>query len=251
MRRLMRSALLAAAIVVTGCLATACAQSASGAIATASPSVTAPATATVPATPTPAPSTPAPTPATVSPSVVTSSATPTPATSSPASSGLSPSDLIWLWVVLGALILLGIILWTTHSPTRFPGRTPVGAASPATWRSRADDAYAQGGILDGAVRSAERAGAFADMSDTRWYDIRLGADNLTQTLYAMREAAPTEERRGQVTDALDALEAVRYAVDADVSIRGETPEQSADLHSRLLALQSSLNEMRAPEGFVQ
>ena len=70
-------------------------------------------------------------------------------------------------------------------------------------------------------------------------------------LYAMREAAPTGERRAQVTDALAALEAVRNAVDADVSIRGETPEQSGDLHSRLLALQSSLNALRVPEGRVQ
>jgi len=153
--------------------------------------------------------------------------------------------------VLGALLLLGIILWTTHSPTRFPGRAPVAAASPVTWRSRADDAYAQGGILDGAIRAAERDGAFADMSDTRWYDIRLRADDLTEMLYAMREAAPTVERRTQVTDALAALEEVRNAVDADVSIRGETPEQSEDVHSRLLALQSSLNALRVPEGRVQ
>ena len=143
MRRLDRSALLAAAIIVAGCLATVCVQAAGGAVIRSSPSAGAPTTGSAPPSPTPAP--PSPTPTAASPTAAPSTA---PASSSPASSSGSSSNLIWLGVILGALALLGIILWTTRSPAR--------SSAAAGWRSRAADAYAKGGALDGAV-DAQRA----------------------------------------------------------------------------------------------
>src|SRR5215475_12655128 len=203
MRRRVKGVLLAAVIAGAGGLAAACVQSASGAVTTSSPVATAPATTTLTLSPTPA--TPSPTPSVVSPTEAPTTAPTSPATSPASSSGLA-SDLIWLWIVLGALVLLGIIYFATRGPSR----SSVAAAS---WRSRAEDAYAAGAALDRAARAAERQGAFAEGTSAR-YDIQRYADDLTQRLYGMRETAPNEERRRQVADALAALQGVRYAVDA-------------------------------------
>jgi hypothetical protein len=254
MRRPVKSALLAAAILVTGCLATACAQAASGAAIRDSPTAT--------AQPSVTPPTPTLTPTTVAPSTVFTTITPTPtapttpATSTPASSGGSGTDLIWLWVILGALALLGIILWATRRPSRAPAPAPIPgpARSSATgWHARAADAYAQGAALDGAVRAAAREGAFIEPAGERWYEIRSLADDLAERLYAMRETAPNAERHAEVEHALRSLDAVRFAVDAEPTI---TPEdegaaQDANLHSSLLALESALNRLRTPESRYQ
>ena len=240
MRRRVNGVLLAAVIAGAGCLAAACVQGASGAVAT-SPGVVASVTETPPPSPTSA--APSPTPSVVSPTEAPTTAAPTspatPATSPASSSGLA-SDLIWLWIVLGALVLLGIIFFATRGPSR----SSVAAAS---WRSRAEDAYAAGGALDRAVRAAERQGAFTEGNSARWHDIQRHADDLTQRLYAMRETAPNEERRGQVADALAALQGVRYAVDAQRAPGGAGAQQSGPLHARLLDLESSLNELRLPD----
>jgi hypothetical protein len=234
LRHRVKSVLLVAAIVGVGFLAAACVQSASGAGATSTPSASAPPTDTAPPSPTSAPPSP-------EPSVTTPSVAPTTApASSPASSSGSSFDLIWVWVALGALVLLGIILWATRGPSR----SSVPAAS---WRSRAADAYATGGALDGAVRAAERQGAFTEGTGGSWYDIQRHADDLTQRLYAMRETAPTEERRGQVADALAALQAIRYAVDAQRAPGGASARQSGPIHARLSDLESALNALRMPD----
>jgi len=240
MRHLMNRVALAGAILVTGCLAAACAQAASGAVATSSAGASAPATATAPPSPTVAP--PSPTPSVASPPAAPTTAVPTPPTtpaSSPASSGGTGADLIWLWIVLGALVLLGIILWATRSPAR--------SSVAANWGARAADAYAQGGAFDGAVRAAERQAPFTDGAGARWYDVDRRADDLTQTLYAMRETAPTEERRAQVGEALTALQAVRYAVSAQRAPGGAGAPPGANLRARLLDLESALNALRVPE----
>jgi hypothetical protein len=251
MRRLVKSVLLAAAILVTGCLATACAQAASGAVIRDSPSASAPATATA----TPAP--PSVTPSTIGPSTVFTTITPTPTTpasSSPASSSGSGANLIWLWVILGAVVLLLIILFATRSPSRAPAPIPGPERSSATgWHARAADAYAQGAAFDGAVRAAVREGAFIEPAGERWYEIRSLADDLAERLYAMRETAPNAERRAQVVHALNTLEAVRYAVDAEptITVEDEGAAEEATLHSRLLALESALNRLRVQENRYQ
>ena len=213
MRRLLQGVVLAAVILVAGCLVTSCAQSARGAVTASSPS------AGAPATPTPQPSV---TPTAASPTAELSSASPTaaPTTAStapsptPSSSSTSTRgfNLAWLWVALGALVLLAIILLATRSPGR--GRPSAAAAN---WRSRAVDAYAKGAALDSAVRAAERQGVFTEAASIRWADLQRRADDLTETLYAMRETAPTENRRVQVENAILSLRAVRDAIDAQRS----------------------------------
>lgn len=238
MRRLVRSMLLAAAILVTGCLAAVCVQSASGAVITSSPSASAPATATAPPSPTPAP--PSPTPSAASPPAAPSTAPPvTPASSSPAPSSGSSFNLIWLWAVLGGLVLVGIIVLAT--------RSPGSSAAAVNWRVRAADAYKEGGHFDSAVREGERQGAFLDPDGAAWHHIQHRADNLTEALYILRETARTEGRRAQVADALAALQAVRYALDAERAQGRAGAQQSGALHSGLLALESSLNALRVAD----
>ena len=235
MRRLVRSALLVAVILVTGCLAAACVQSASGATTSPSPTASEPATATAPPSPTPAP----PTQSVASPTVAPSTAAPvTPASSSPASSGGSSFNLIWLWIILGAAVLVGIIVLAT--------RSPGGSDEAVLWRSRTEHTYEQGGAFDSAVREGQRQGAFLDPDGAAWHHIQNRAHNLTEALYILREEARTEGQRAQVEDALTALQAVRYALDAEVAPGAAAAQQSGTLDSRLRALESSLNALRVP-----
>jgi hypothetical protein len=237
MRRLVRSVLLAAAILVTGCLAAACAQSASGAVTTSSPGASAPATATAPPSPAPAPPSPAPSPA--SPAVPPSTApSATPASSSPAPSGGFSLNLVWLWILLGALVLVIIIVLATRSPGR--------SDQAVLWRSRTAHTYEQGGAFDSAVREGERQGAYLDRDGAAWHHIQNRAHDLTEALYILREEALTERQRAQVEDALTVLQAVRYALDAEGAPGSASAQQSETLHARLAALESSLNALRAP-----
>jgi len=237
MRRLVRSVLLAAAILVTGCLAAGCVQNASGATTSPSPTASAPATVTAPPSPTPAP----PSPSAASPTVAPSTAAPaTPASSSPASSGGFSFNLIWLWVILGAAVLVVIIVFAT--------RSPGGSDEAVLWRSRTAHTYEQGGAFDSAVREGERQGAYLDRNGAAWHHIQNRAHDLTEALYILREEALTEGQRAQVEDALAAMQAVRYALDAEGAPGAARAQQSETLHARLAALESSLNALRVPNG---
>ena len=243
MRRPLESVLLAAVILFAGCLVTSCAQSARGAVTASSPSAGAPATPTAQPSSTPTAASPTPAPSTASPTAAPSTASTTPSpTPSSSSTSTSGFNLAWLWVVLGALVLLGIILLATRSPRR---ARPSAAA--ANWRSRAVDAYAKGAALDSAVHAAERQGVFTEAASIRWADLQRRADDLTETLYAMRETAPTENRRVQVENAILSLRAVRDAMDAQRSPGDAGSQQGGVLSFRLSALESSLNTLRVPD----
>src|ERR1017187_5725496 len=132
-------------------------------------------------------------------SVTPSAATPTrtaPASSPAAAASGSSTGLIWLWILLGAIVLIGLIMLIV----RARGRRSAAAAG---WRSRVIDAYAKGSALHDAMSVAETPGALAaDDAGARWSDIQRRTDDLAQTLYALREAAPDDEGRAKVADAL-------------------------------------------------
>ena len=161
-----------------------------------------------------------------------------PASSSPASSGGSSFNLIWLWIILGALALVFIIVLAT--------RSPGGSDEAVLWRSRTAHTYEQAGAFDRAVREGEHQGAYLDRDGPAWHHIQNRAHDLTEALYILREEARTEGQRAQVQDALAALQAVRYALDAEVAPGAAGAQQSGTLNSRLLALESSLNALRVP-----
>jgi hypothetical protein len=92
----------------------------------------------------------------------------------------SGTSLTWLWVLLGVLVVAGLIALIARS-----GRRRSAAA--AGWRSRLVDAYAKGSALHDAMSVAEAPGGLASAdAAARWADIQRRADDLAQTLYALR-----------------------------------------------------------------
>lgn len=251
---------LPVAMLVAGCLVAGCGSSVNSAIGSATSraaSAVSSATGGATATPTPTPTvTPTATPTAV-PSTATVTATETATTAPPtqsvtspapttspsaaASGGSSGTNLLWLWILLGVLILAGLITWIVRSGRRR-------SAGAADWRSRLIDAYAKGSALHDAMSVAEVQGDLA-ASDARarWYDIQRRADDLAQTLYALREAAPDPEDQDRIADVLASLQAVRSAMDAERAPGGATQELTEVVRRRLYAFESSLRALRASD----
>jgi hypothetical protein len=257
MQRLTKGLVFLAAILAIGCMVAGC-ESAKSAIASISASrtasVSARPSASVSATPS-ASSPPSPSPIVSSSPNVTATPTGQPSaassasapavtaepSSSPAAASGSGSGLIWLWVVLGVLILIGVIVGIV----RARGRRSAAAGG---WRSRVIDAYAKGSALHDAMSVAETPGALgAYDAGARWSDIQRRADDLTQTLYALREAAPDDEGRARVADALASLQAVRSAMDAERAPGGADARQAEVARERLAFFEMSLRALRGSD----
>jgi len=256
MRFTIKGVSLPVAMLVAGCLVAGCTSGARSAIgsatsraASAVSSATAGATVTPTPTETPTP-TPTPTTPTAEPSTETVTATAT-ATATPtesatsstpsaaASGSSSGTSLLWLWILLGVLILAGLIAWIVTSSRRR-------SAATAGWRSRLIDAYAKGSALHDAMVVAEAQGDLASSdARARWYDIQRRADDLAQTLYALREAAPDPEDQAGIGDVLASLQAVRSAMDAERAPGGARQELAEVVRRRLYAFESSLRALRA------
>ena len=245
---------LTAVILVAGCLAAGCGSTASSAInnlqsrtatATGIPSVTSTATddqhpdrdqhrdpgRTSTATGRTATAT--------ATATATETSTPTPATSpSAAATGSGTSNLLWLWILLGAAALAGLIALIVRSGRRR-------SATAADWRSRLIDAYAKGSALHDAMSVAEAPGEFASPNAAaRWADIQRRADDLTQTLYSLREAVPDEGDSARIADTLTSLQAVRSAMAAERASGGVDPRQAEVVRSRLYSFEMSLRALR-------
>ena len=247
MRRMSGSVLLTAALLGSAGLATACGQSGSGPIASLSPgkaaslipskseSITSSADAhasTGPASPVSAVASPS---LQSSAPQTTAAQTPAAQTSAPrASSTVEPaargsgSSLLWLWILIGVIVLGGVIALIAYSARRR-------SAAAADWRTRIIDVYAEGQALHDAIWTSAGRGQSADgAASPRSSGIDLRADNLTQDLYTLRESAPDEVQRARIVDVLVALQSVRSAM-----------EVPADLDGRLAVFQSALRGLRA------
>ena len=255
---------LPVAMLVAGCLVAGCGSSAKSAIGSATSraasavssaagGATATPTPTVTPTPTPTPTPTTPTAepstetvtatetATAAPTESATSPTPTASTSAAASGSSSGTSLLWLWILLGVLILAGLIAWIVQSGRRR-------SAATAGWRSRLIDAYAKGSALHDAMVVAEAQGDLASSdARARWYDIQRRADDLAQTLYALREAAPDPEDQAAMGEVLASLQAVRSAMDAERAPGGARPELAEVVRRRLYAFESSLRALRADD----
>jgi hypothetical protein len=265
MRRFTRSLLLSAVILVVVGLAAGCgaAQSAASSLASRA-SATSSGTATTPTpdpttsspdiTPSPSVTTTAPTPgvttvtATATPTarpsvtVTRTAASPSPTVSgSPAASTGEGKKLLWLWILLGALVVIGVIMLIVRSA----GRRSTAAAG---WRSRIIDAYAKGSALNDAMSVAETPGALAAAdASARWYDIQRRADDFAQTLYALREAAPDEDESARVANVLASLQAVRSAMEAERAPGGAGPQHTEIVRGRLMSFEASLRALRGSD----
>ena len=162
------------------------------------------------------------------------------ATGSAAPGASSGTSLTWLWILLGALVLAGLIALIARS-----GRRRSAAA--AGWRSRLVDAYAKGSALHDAMSVAEAPGGLGSADAVaRWADIQRRADDLAQTLYALREAVPPDSAdRAKIDDTLASLQAVRSAMDAERAPGGAGYEQADVVRSRLASFEASLQALEA------
>ena len=95
---------------------------------------------------------------------------------------------------------------------------------------------------------AEAPGALAAPdAAARWSDIQRRADDLAQTLYALREAVPQDSAdRARIDDTLASLQAVRSAMDAERAPGGASVGQADVVRSRLASFEASLRALRAP-----
>ncbi len=258
MRLLMRSLLLAVTMLCAAGLATACgtgiASSVNSAIssrtssqAVSSPPTTAsspPTTASSPPTTvssSPEASTSSPVPSVTS-SAPSSSAAPAPvaqpsATATPNESGSLP---IWIWIVIGLVVLIGAIVLIARSARRR-------AATAASWRTKIIDVYAQGSALLDAMRIADARGLVAGdpVADAQWSDIQRRADDLARELYALREKARDDEDRASVADVLAALQSARAAMDSQRASGAASGPGEELVRSRLAAFEASLHTLRS------
>jgi len=234
MRCSVRRLSLPVAVLVV-CLAAGCGSSITSSISlpsrSAAPSVTAPVRPSTAVTTAAPPSAPVTTAAPTAPGVTSSSPT--------ASSG---SNLLWLWILLGVLVVVGLIALIARS-----GRRRTAAA--AGQQSRLIDAYAKGSALHDAMSVAEAPGGlYAPDAAARWFDIQRRADDLAQTLYALRETVPEDSGdRVRIADTLASLQAVRSAMEAERAPGGAGPQQAEVVRSRLFSFESSLRALRASD----
>jgi hypothetical protein len=245
MRRLTRTVVLLAAVLAAGWLAAGCgaASSISSAIKSAAPSVTLPTLPSNNTSPTVPPTTEVPT--TVPPTTVppTTAAPTTPPSIAPTPASSTGSSLAWLWVLLAAIVIIGVIVAVIVA--RRSGRQSTIAG---VWRPRVIDAYAKGAALYDAISVAERSRELAaEDRGARWLDIQHRMDDLTQELYAMRESAPDEDERARVSDVLGSLQALRSAMEAERAPGGVGPEHAEVVRSRLYAFDSALQALRPPD----
>jgi hypothetical protein len=135
MRRLVRILFLSVAILAAGCMAAGCGSSVKSAIASIAPSRNSATPGTITSTAaSPTATTPPPTGAGSS-AVAAQSVTAQPS-GSPAANGGAGTSLLWLWILLGTLALVGVIVLIVRSAGRR-------SATAAGCQPRIIDAYAQ------------------------------------------------------------------------------------------------------------
>jgi hypothetical protein len=157
------------------------------------------------------------------------------ATEPPNGSGSTP---IWIWIVIGLVVLIVAAALITRSVRRH-------AATAASWRTKVIDVYAEGSALLDAMKIAAMHGLVGDRAaDAQWYDIQRRADDLARTLYALREEAPDDEARARVADVLAALQSVRSAMESERASGAVGGPGEDMVRSRLAAFEVSLGDLR-------
>jgi hypothetical protein len=240
MTRLRKSLAVAAMALVVGSLAAGCGGSGpvSGAVSSAASAARSAASSLRPtgsaSLPTSAPTPTAEAPASEAPA-------PTAAAASPAANG-SSSSLLWLWIALAAIVLIGLIVWIA----RASGRR---SAKASARRSAMIDTYAKGQALADAIRVADRPGAPGADSPGRWAGLQARADDLSRELYRLQESSSDEGERMRVEDTLGSLRALRSALADEQAAGGAggpgSPE-AAQVRAWLMSFEESLRALRAP-----
>ncbi len=247
MTRLTKSVVLFLGALAVGLIVAGCSSGVISSIKSLAPSKTISVPTLSPgASPTPVPTAqPSVAPPTAQPSVPQTTTAPAlQPSSSPTSSPAPGSTPAWLWWLIGAVVVIGVIVLVLVLRSAARRRS----AAAGGWRSRVVDAYAKGSALYDAMSFAERPGALAaEDSGARWADIQRRADDLGQTLYALREAAPDEDERARVVDALGSLQAVRSAMAVERAPGGADAGQAEVVRGRLFGFDAALRALRPPD----
>ena len=121
-----------------------------------------------------------------------------------------------------------------------------GSRDAANWRSQVIDAYAEGAALHDSIGLAQAPGTSdGEDADARWSGLQGRADDLTRTLYRLREAAPDDDARLRVGDTLSSLQAVRSAITAERASGSDRQAGAAEaVRGRLSFFAASLQALR-------
>jgi hypothetical protein len=156
------------------------------------------------------------------------------------------STPVWPWVLagLGALVLLGGIIWFARSSSRRTG-------TEAAWRTRRLNAYAEGAALHDAILSASQPAPGQSLSapadQAQWAEIQRRSNDFTQRLYQLREAAPDQDGQLRTEQVLASLQALRSAMDTERA-SGPVHGMTADItRERLNDFRVSLYGLRDPD----
>ena len=241
MTRLRKSLAVAAMALVVGSPAAGCGGSGpvSGAVSSAASAARSAASSLRPtgsaSLPTSAPTPTAEAPASEAPAPTAAAA------ASPAANG-SSSSLLWLWIALAAVVLIGLVVWIA----RASGRRSAAASAR---RSAMIETYARGQALADAIRVADRPGTPGADAGGRWAGLQARADDLSRELYRLQESSSDEGERMRVEDTLGSLRALRSALAEEQAAGGAggpgSPE-AAQVRARLMSFEESLRALRAP-----
>lgn len=151
--------------------------------------------------------------------------------------------MAWLWVLVGAVVVIGaivVVLVLRHMGAR--DSVVIGG-----WIAQAIDAYRKGSVLHEAMTAAVQPGALATADGgARWADIQVRADDLARELNALRQAAVDPEDRSAAAHALGSLQETRSALEAYRDAGGDAGQAQA-VRARLTTLDESLRALRSPE----
>ncbi len=166
-------------------------------------------------------------------------------TASAPSSGGFGSSFTWLWILIGAVVLVSIVVLALvrRRVGRYVGR---GSVVIGGWLSGAIDASEKGSALHREINAALRAeGLAAEASDGRWPDIQHRSSDLARELERLRATAPESEDRARVADALEILQSLRSAMDDQNASGGAYAGQTQIIQARLDAFEGSLHRLRS------
>jgi hypothetical protein len=154
----------------------------------------------------------------------------------------------WLWVLVGAAVIIGVIAVVTVF-RRMGVRDTVVTGG---WIARGIDAYRKGSALHDAMTAAAAPGALASPGDgARWADIQVRADDLATDLTALQRTAVDPEDRSSAAGALGSLQAARSALeayrDAGAGAAQAGTGQADAVRGSLTAFEESLRALRSPQ----
>jgi hypothetical protein len=148
----------------------------------------------------------------------------------------------WLWLVVGAVVVIGAIV--VMLVLRYMGvRDSVVTGG---WLAQGIDAYRKRSALHEAMTAAVQPGALGTAGGgADWADIHRRADDLAAELTGLQQAAVGPEDRSAAADALGSLQAARSAMETYRDAGGDAGHAEA-VRDRLSAFEESLRALRSP-----